>query len=320
MPLAPPTVDVPCALCGGWETGLVRRAAPYAIVRCRGCGLVYLSPRPTPEATAAIYGPTYFESRSGALPGYASYARARRSLESEAAAKLAMVERQIAPPARLLDHGCGTGVFLEAAVRRGYDAVGLDVSRYAIETLVRERGLPAKQGTLESGWGDDASFDVVTSWDVLEHVPNPNETLAAIARVLRPGGVLLATTPDVSGLDARLLGRRWYGFTKVPEHYYYYSRRTFGVLLRAAGLEPVRARRWGFVRDLGFCAEKAVAVGRLGALGGAARRFADTPLGRIRISFPFVDMLVVARRPYSAESGSGVENSCVGLSRGATAG
>ncbi len=311
MSSAPRTVDVPCALCGGWDAELVRRAAPYAIVRCRGCGLVYLSPRPTPEATAAIYGPTYFESQSAALPGYASYARARRSLESEAAAKMAMVERQITPPARLLDHGCGTGVFLEAAVRRGYDAVGLDVSRYAIETLVRERGLPAEQGTLESGWGRDASFDVVTSWDVLEHVPDPRETLAAIARVLRPGGVLVATTPDVAGLDARLLGRRWYGFTKVPEHYYYYSRRTFGTLLRGAGLEPVHFERWGFVRDLGFCAEKVVTIGRLGALGGAARRLADTPLGRIRVSLPFVDMLVVARRPYAAEAPSCVENSFV---------
>lgn len=289
-------VAVPCALCGRRETDLVRREDPYAIVRCRGCGLVYLSPRPGPAATSEIYGASYFEGTTGAAPGYASYSRTARALEREAAAKLRVVERFDPPPARLLDHGCGTGVFLAAAIARGYEAVGLDLSDYAIETLVTQRGLPAEQGTLEAGWGADASFDVLTSWDVLEHVPSPPATLRAIARVLRPGGLLVATTPDVAGIDARLLGRRWYGFTKVPEHFYYYSRRTLALLLRDAGLRPLHFQRWGFVRDLGFCAEKLVSIGRLERLRGIAGRLADTPLGRARISFPFVDMLVVARR------------------------
>jgi SAM-dependent methyltransferase len=289
-------VEVPCALCGRRGAGVVRRDGPYAVVRCRGCGLVYLSPRPAPDLTAEIYSASYFESKSGAAPGYASYSRAASALESEAAAKLRVVERFQPPPARLLDHGCGTGVFLASAIARDYDAVGLDLSAYAIRTLVEERGLPAQQGTLEAGWGADASFDVVTSWDVLEHVPSPPATLQAIARVLRPGGLLVATTPDVTGIDARLLGRRWYGFTKIPEHYYYYSRRTLALLLRDAGLRPLHFQRWGFVRDLGFCAEKLVSIGGLEPLRGLAEKFAETPLGRARISFPFVDMLVLARR------------------------
>ena len=86
---------------------------------------------------------------------------------------------------------------------------------------------------------------------------------------------------------------------------------------RVVKAAAMQAERWGFVRDLGFCAEKAVAIGRLGALGPAARAFAETPLGRVRVSFPFIDMLVVARRPASAEHPSGVENRLVTSNAGA---
>jgi 2-polyprenyl-3-methyl-5-hydroxy-6-metoxy-1,4-benzoquinol methylase len=275
----------------------VRSAPPYAIVRCRGCGLTYLSPRPSPEATERLYGPEYFENPRPGSPGYPSYRRLAAALEREALAKLAVVEAIVPPPARLLDHGCGTGVFLGVARRRGYEVFGIDVSAWAIETLRRERRLPAAHATLETGWGEDGSFDVVTSWDVLEHSPDPARTLGHIRRLLRPDGVLLLTTPDVAGVDARLLGRLWYGYTKIPEHYYFYSRDTLAALARNAGLEPVAFRRWGFVRDLAFVLHKLAALLRLPGAEGLADRLGGTALGRTFLSVPFVDMLAVARRP-----------------------
>jgi 2-polyprenyl-3-methyl-5-hydroxy-6-metoxy-1,4-benzoquinol methylase len=248
-------------------------------------------------ATERLYGPAYFENRHPGSPGYPSYRRLAAALEREAREKLGVVEAIIPPPARLLDHGCGTGVFLEIARRRGYEVFGIDVSAWAIETLRRERGLPAAQATLEAGWGEDGSFDVVTSWDVLEHSPDPARTLVHIRRLLRPAGVLVLTTPDLEGVDARLLGRLWYGYTKIPEHYYFYSRRTLASLVRKAGLEPVAFRRWGFVRDLAFVLHKVAAVLRLPGAEGVADRLSGTALGRTFLSVPFVDMLAVSRRP-----------------------
>ena len=288
---------VRCNLCGVDCAEVVRLAPPHAIVRCRRCGLVYLSPRPDPRATRELYERGYFESSSGRQPGYASYGRMSAALAREASEKLAQVARHVPPPARLLDHGCGTGIFLEAARARGYDVFGVDLSGYAIDTLVRERALPAAQATVESGWGADASFDVVTSWDVLEHMPDPSNTLSHLRRLLRPGGVLVATTPDLRSLDARLLGRYWYGYTKIPEHFYFYSRATMDRLLRRAGLEPVTFRRWGFVRDVAFALEKAAALTGQPPLRSWASRLGRSRLGQITISAPLVDMLVAARRP-----------------------
>jgi 2-polyprenyl-3-methyl-5-hydroxy-6-metoxy-1,4-benzoquinol methylase len=288
---------VPCALCGRDDPERIRAAAPYAIVRCRGCGLTYLSPRPSPEATERLYGPEYFENTRPGSPGYPSYRLLAAALEREARAKLGVVEALVPPPARLLDHGCGTGVFLEIARRRGYEVFGVDVSAWAIETLTRERGLPAARATLEAGWGEDGSFDVVTSWDVLEHSPDPVRTLSHIGRVLRPGGVLVLTTPDVAGVDARLLSRMWYGYTKIPEHYYFYSRRTLAALARKAGLEPVAFQSWGFVRDVAFVLHKLAALLRLPGAEGVADRLGGTALGRTFLSVPLIDMLAVARRP-----------------------
>ena len=286
-----------CALCGRDDPTTVRSAPPYAVVRCRGCGLTYLSPRPSPEATERLYGREYFENPAPGSPGYPSYRRLVAALRREAEQKLAVVEAIVPPPARLLDHGCGTGVFLEVASRRGYDVFGIDVSAWAIETLRRERGLSAACATLEAGWGDDGSFDVVSSWDVLEHSPDPARTFAHIGRVLRPGGVLALTTPDVDGPDARLLGRFWYGYTKIPEHYYFYSRGTLAALAQNAGLEPIAFRRWGFVRDLGFVVHKLAGLLRLPGAEGLADRLGGTPLGRTFLSVPFIDMLAILRRP-----------------------
>jgi len=291
---------VPCGLCGGDAPETVREAPPFAVVRCRGCEFVYLSPRPTPAETERIYERDYFESADGTQPGYASYGRISAALRREAQEKLAIARRFQPPPARLLDHGCGTGVFLAHARDSGYDAFGIDLSQYAVDTLVRDHELPAAHATVESGWGEDASFDIVTSWDVLEHMPDPLATLANLRRVLAPGGILVATTPDVTGFDARVLGPYWYGYTKIPEHYYYYSRDTLAELLRRAGLEPLWFRHWGFVRDLAFGLEKAAALTGVGPVKRLADRLGTTALGSLTVSFPLVDMLVVARRSTDA--------------------
>lgn len=289
------TATVACALCGRDEPEVRVEKPPYRVVRCRGCRLVYLSPRPVPEETSSIYGQGYFESGAASQSGYASYSRLGQALAGEASQKLAVVRRLTPGGGRLLDHGCGTGVFLSAARGSGYDAVGVDLSGYAVEH-VRKRGLPAFATTIESGWGEDESFDAITSWDVLEHVPDPNVTLRHAARLLRRDGYLVATTPDVSGLDARLLGRRWYGYTKVPEHYYFYGRDTLATLLRRAGLEPVSFRRWGFVRDVAFLLEKAAALTRRPTLRQLAERVGSSRVGHVSVTVPLVDMLVIARR------------------------
>jgi SAM-dependent methyltransferase len=86
----------------------------------------------------------------------------------------------------------------------------------------------------DAGFADN-SFDIVTMWDVLEHVRDPLRVLCEVRRILRPGGLLLCSTPNVDSVDANLFGRYWIGYD-FPRHLYVFSSSTLGRLLRQAGL------------------------------------------------------------------------------------
>jgi SAM-dependent methyltransferase len=152
---------------------------------------------------------------------------------------------------RLLDVGCGVGTFLDVARRRGLDVTGIDIAEQPAR-VARERGHDVRVGPLAEQELEPGSFDVVTLWDVIEHVDDPLALLCEIRRVLRPGGVLLLETPD-EGTPLRLatrvawrasLGRvRLVARCYYPAHRIYFTRRGLARILARAGFgEPVLAR------------------------------------------------------------------------------
>lgn len=144
---------------------------------------------------------------------------------------------------RLLDVGCGAGTFLEASARSGWEAVGVEVSRTAAEH-VRGRGFEVFCGELENANCPDDHFDVVIASEVLEHVANPRAMLEAIARVLRPGGLLWTTTPHGRGISARILGLEWSNVCP-PEHLQLFSVASIKALLSVAGFSRVEVATHG---------------------------------------------------------------------------
>jgi 2-polyprenyl-3-methyl-5-hydroxy-6-metoxy-1,4-benzoquinol methylase len=142
-------------------------------------------------------------------------------------------------PLRVLDVGCGPGLLLDEARRRGWRAHGVDLSAWAVEQA-RARGIDALHGTLEDAAFPAAHFDAVFMVDVLEHLPDPVGTLLEATRVLRPGGSLCVVTPDASSAAARLLGSRWWGM--LPGHIVLFPHAVTVELVRALGYE-VRGSR-----------------------------------------------------------------------------
>jgi 2-polyprenyl-3-methyl-5-hydroxy-6-metoxy-1,4-benzoquinol methylase len=195
------------------------------------------------------------------------------------------------PGGRLLDVGCGPGLLLDEARRRGYETVGLELSRESATHARDALGLDVRELALEdfADDGDPPGFDVVVLADVIEHLDDPVDGIARCARLLRPGGVLCVVTPDPSSVTARVAGSRWWGF--VPAHTCLLPRTTLRELLTAAGLvvstdvplvRTFSARRW--VEGL---AER---LGPAGApLAAAARRFPP----RARLSLSLGDERVV---------------------------
>jgi len=207
------------------------------VVRCASCGLARRSPRP----------PVDFLEKAYAATEDPLYLTEHRSRLANARAILRLVERSV-KPGRLLDVGCGAGVLLEAAVPR-WQASGVEPSAWAAAEA-RRRGMDVKEGTLESAGFPDASFDVITLMDVIEHVPSPVSLVREARRILRPGGALLILTPDFAAPMARIMGRWWWGLR--PAHLYYFSKMTLTSLLVREGFEIERVRRVGRRFSLGY--------------------------------------------------------------------
>jgi 2-polyprenyl-3-methyl-5-hydroxy-6-metoxy-1,4-benzoquinol methylase len=190
-----------------------------AIVQCRSCALVYMNPRPHHQRVQGLYGAVedvrYVEEESGRVTTFCE--------------SLRLVQRHAAGGS-LLDVGCHVGTFLELAEQAGYSVAGVEPSRWAAE-----RANSRLRGNVFCGAVEDApippdAFDVVTIWDVIEHLPDPASALRAIWTALRPGGVLAISTMDVDAWFPRLAGRRWPWYMQM--HLVYFSRRTLPEMLR----------------------------------------------------------------------------------------
>jgi SAM-dependent methyltransferase len=178
-------------------------------------------------------------------------------------------------PLRVLDVGCGPGLLLDEARRRGWTARGVDLSAWAVGQA-RARGIDALHGTLSDAAFPAGLFDAVFMVDVLEHLTDPVGTLLEATRVLRPGGSLCVVTPDADSAAARLLGSRWWGM--LPGHIVLFPRAVTVELIRTLGYEVrgsrTAARHFSVDYLLGSLASYLPGVDRL------RRPLAATPLAR----------------------------------------
>lgn len=204
------------------------------LLQCPRCRLAWWDWPPFDPA--ALYDASYFQSPDSAA-GYDDYAALEPGLRRTACGRLRRIARcqTPRPPApRLLEIGCGPGVFLDAAAAAGWEVHGIEVSAYAAEQA-RRRGHPVQCAASEALDLPGEAYDAVAMWDVIEHLRDPARVLHAAARALRPGGVLALSTGDVTSLCARLCGARWHLFN-LPEHLFFFSPAALRHLLAAAGL------------------------------------------------------------------------------------
>jgi|688.fasta_scaffold128460_1 2-polyprenyl-3-methyl-5-hydroxy-6-metoxy-1,4-benzoquinol methylase len=287
-----------CQLCGSGDREQRFQDGPYRVVECRGCGLVYVTPRLQGAALAAVYDAGYWKSADPKQRGYADYASESALYLRTFGKRMALVRRHLPAKARILDVGCAAGYFLQVARRDGHDVHGVEMSAAIAGEAQRALGSERVHvGTLDEAIAAKghapASFDLVTLWDVIEHVPDPQALLRTIRGLLKPGGKLLLETQNVASRWARLLGRRWHHF-KHDEHLYHFAPATIRRLLGDCGFETleVGAAYAGKYVSFGFLAERA---GRLGRVAG----WLASPLALLRglslYANPRDEMIVVAR-------------------------
>ncbi len=231
-----------CAICGGSDTRplftlpdylLDRKDVQATFVRCQSCGLVYQNPRPTLDEMSQHYPPEYESYSTPDDTGNASWLL-RQAIQLGLRKRGGFITRH-KRSGRLLDVGCATGFFLNGMRSQGnWELYGVEISPYAARIAQDRYGLNVKVGTLEAASFPEGFFDVVTMWDVLEHLHEPQKSLREIHRILKPDGLLVFRVPNAASLDARLFGPFWAGIDP-PRHLYVFSPTTTEKLLQITG-------------------------------------------------------------------------------------
>lgn len=253
------------------------------LVKCRRCGFQYVNPR--------LRGDLIFSGYTeGEDPTYVSQLHAR---ERTFAASLAEIERASGGTGRLLDIGTAAGAFVAAARARGWEAQGCEPNKWLGEWGARHYGITIRQGSVFEQDYPDASFDVVTLWDVIEHTLNPREMLERCCRLVKPGGVLVVNYPDIGSWIARGLGRRWLFLTSV--HLYYFDRRTMTRMLESTGFTVERIRPHWQRLELDYILFRGSVLS--GGLSRASRAITGAlGAGKAQVPYWLGQTFVIARR------------------------
>lgn len=194
---------------------LLNRPGEFRLVRCRNCGLIYQNPQLTLEELSEHY-PDDYQPYQRNLSTFGTPIK-KWSNKHEMSRRYKWISGYFPQPGKLLEVGCSTGTFLAAMRERGWQVTGVEPSPYAADYARKNFDLEVFTGTLELANLPATSFDVVTFWDVLEHVIDPKNTLAETARVLNPGGLFVASLPNPDSVEARLFGSHWVGWDR-PRH------------------------------------------------------------------------------------------------------
>jgi 2-polyprenyl-3-methyl-5-hydroxy-6-metoxy-1,4-benzoquinol methylase len=221
------------------------------MIRCRECGLVWTPELPDAEYLKRVYSESYFKSSDSGALGYDDYAADRMKISRTFHKRLAEIEKWTGSRGRLLDVGCAMGFSLDVARQRGWEAVGVEISEYACDYARRNLGIDVICGSIGEVGLKDNSFDVITMWDYIEHNPDPVNEITRANRLLKDGGLLALTTPDIRSLPARIWRTRWMGI-KQGEHLYYFSPHTLRRLLVTCGFETIHMKHVGKYVDVGF--------------------------------------------------------------------
>ena len=306
------SINKGCGICGGPQTlaykGSISSAdasamAPSAhqsglygdLFRCADCGTIAQPSLPGGDSLHSLY-------RDMTDTAYLAEEEGRRLT----ALRLIDLIGKYVPAGRLLDVGCGHGLLLDEARRRGYQSTGLELSSanagYARDVL----GLDVREVGLED-FNDADGFDVVVLADVIEHLDDPVSAIDHCKNLLAPGGVLCIVTPDPSARIARLAGGRWWGF--VPAHTFLMPRVTLHEILSGTGL--ICSENTDLIRSFALSYWISGLADR-GGLFSILRPLANSPIGRRMVSLSLGDEAVIlahrtepvrARQPIMSDRG-----------------
>jgi len=237
-PPVPERTDTLCPVCGASASEPALSKDGYTIVRCSLCQMLYVRPVLSADELQAYYqDPGYFHGES--TQGYQSYEDLRKALVPHSWRRLRVINGLLPAKGRLLDFGCAAGYFLEVAQADGWRIAGVELSREMAGNASRALGVSIAT-SLEAL--PDRELDVITLWEVVEHLPQPLAELRRMYDRLRPGGLLMLSTPNTGHWQALCQPDAWEGY-RPPAHLLFFTAGTLVALLQRAGFERITVSR-----------------------------------------------------------------------------
>ena len=234
-----------CPTCATRSAEVVYQLRCHAVVRCQRCRVLYNSYFPSKDQSAKVFSEDYHFGVQKA-----AFEIQRKDYQNDPSIPLFehglnILEQRLGRRGRVLDVGCGLGTFMKVADNRGWKPCGVEISQHAAEHTATKYGFEVFNGEIEEATFADSSFDVVTFWDVIEHVSLPRDNLLRAYQLLTPDGLLLITTDNFDCLISdvgRVLyglsfGRFKYGLERlyIPYNCTYFTEHTFRTLIGQCG-------------------------------------------------------------------------------------
>lgn len=233
--------DVACILCGRHSDEIAIHESGFTGRRCRGCGLIYLSPRPSREDIADIYttDSAHVSAESHISTEYSKRLRARHNL--------AMIS-SLSKGGDILELGCAGGHFLDEARNMGFSPYGIEPNLVLAEFVRQELGVPCEESPLREGSFGGKRFDVIYHCDVLSHLFDPVAEFAAMHRALKEGGVLAFETGNLADVGESYL-KRIPSF-QYPDHLFFFGFHSMSRLLELTGFELMSTYSYSILPQL----------------------------------------------------------------------
>ena len=234
-----------CAGCGGDRFKPAWKDFTIPFVKCKNCGLVFQNPQPVPDELVGRYDSEYFDYEIDNEDNFFNLMLLGLGdvgffeIEKKLLGKL----QQEGKRPVFLDVGCATGRLIFEMKGRGWDVAGVEVCEPAARYGIENRGVDIRISPLEAASFDTASIDVVHCSHLIEHLAEPEVFVEEVARILKPGGIFIIVTPDISGFQARLFGAQWR--SAIADHMYLFSKKTLSDLMLKSGFKIQNTASWG---------------------------------------------------------------------------
>lgn len=212
----------------------------HRIVRCKKCSLIYCNPRDRSDLVNYFYSQVKDEVYANSLPARTrTFRRVLKHLNKYRHNKKT-----------ILDIGCYAGIFIKLAVDNGWDPLGLEPSRWLFQLAANQGGTKIINTNIYDFRGHPERFDVITMWDVLEHLTDPLLALSICHEKLSRDGILAISTMRCEGLFYSISKRNWPWFMRM--HLYYFTRQTVGEMLKKTGFQVMDIKPYVHYADLGY--------------------------------------------------------------------